>query len=667
MFKSRQVHLGILLCLLILSSCSEENKKPIFGGIQLAIVRVGTNALDLIDFTKNKNTPLDKPVVATFSVALNKDAVARAIQLKHIATGAIVPITIQYLDEDKTISVQPIQNLLPLEVYDFIISNELSGVQKETFQGYHIEFSTGAEVLSITSLKIASAEVITSNLIQNVPIENTTINITFDKVINPDFVSSSYFLVSHQGIAVPLIFSLSNENKTVTITLNQKLKDLQKYLFTISDEVQGANKEIFQSFSKKFYTTVDPTPDFPIITGDELLTLVQQQTFKYFYDFAHPASGMARERNTSGNLVTSGGSGFGIMAMIVAMERNFITRPQGLERMNKILNFLETADRFHGAWAHWMDGNTGKVIPFSPNDNGGDLVETSFLVQGLITFRQYLNPLVAEEANLIDRINVLCKAVEWNWYRQNNQNVLYWHWSPDKNWTMNLPIRGWNECLITYVLAASANPDKSIPKTVYTSGWAGGGNMINGNNFEGITLPLGYGYGGPLFFSQYSFLGLDPRALTDQYANYWTQNTSHSLINYKYCVRNPKKFVAYSEECWGLTSSDNQSGYSAHSPTNDLGVITPTAALSSFPYTPNESMTALKFFYYTLGDKLWGPYGFYDAFNVTEGWTASSYLAIDQGPIIIMIENQRTGLLWNLFMSATEVKNGLDVLGIVTN
>jgi hypothetical protein len=400
----------------------------------------------------------------------------------------------------------------------------------------------------------------------------------------------------------------------------------------------------------------------PLISDEALLTEVQKQTFKYFWDFGHPASGMARERNTSGDLVTSGGSGFGIMSLIVGIERGFITRAEGIERMDKILDFLETADRFHGAWSHWINGSNGDVIPFSASDNGGDLVETAFLVEGLITFRQYLNAGVAAEQVLINRINTLWQGVEWDWYRRSAQNVLYWHWSPNLDWVMNHQIKGWNECLITYVLAASSTTH-TIPKTVYDAGWASNGTMQNGNVYEGITLPLGPPYGGPLFFTHYSFLGLDPTSLVDTYANYSVQNTNHSLINYEYCVRNPKQFVGYSDECWGLTASDNHIGYNAHSPTNDLGVITPTAALSSFPYTPDESMKALKFFYYKMGDRLWGEYGFYDAFNLTEGWTANSYLAIDQGPIIVMIENHRTGLLWDLFMSAPEVQSGLTKLG----
>jgi hypothetical protein len=405
---------------------------------------------------------------------------------------------------------------------------------------------------------------------------------------------------------------------------------------------------------------VDSTPKLPVVPDEELLTIVQQQTFRYFWDFAHPASGMGRERNTSADLVTTGGSGFGILSLIVGMERNFITREQGLDRMGKLLNFLETADRFHGAWPHWLNGDTGNVVPFSEHDNGADLVETSFLIQGLLTFRQYLNEQTPSEKTLIDRINVLWHGVEWDWFTRGGQDMLYWHWSPGKEWVMNHEIRGYNEALITYILSAGS-PSHPVEASVYHSGWARNGGIINNKSFYGNTLPLGPDYGGPLFFAHYSFLGLDPRNLRD--ADYWTQNVNHSLINHAHAVANPRNYVGYSDADWGFTASDNAKGYAAHSPTNDLGVITPTAALSSFPYSPMQSMKALKFFYYTLGDRLWGPYGFYDAFDITEGWTAHSYLAIDQGPIIVMIENYRTGLLWNLFMSSPEVQVAMEKLG----
>jgi hypothetical protein len=329
--------------------------------------------------------------------------------------------------------------------------------------------------------------------------------------------------------------------------------------------------------------------------------------------------------------------------------------------LNKILGFLETCDRYHGVWAHWVNGSTGKTIPFSTNDNGADLVETSYMIEGLMTIRQYLDPAVAPEGSLISRIDALTNAVEYDWFTR-GQNVLYWHWSPNQGWVMNMQIKGYNEALITYIVAATSTTHP-IAAAVYHQGYASNGGMKNGNSYYGYTLPLGEPYGGPLFFTHYSYLGMDPRTLRDQYANYWEQNVNQTLINWSYCAANPKGFPGYSSSCWGLTASDNPWGYNAQSPTNDLGVITPSAAVSALPYAPVQSMDAIRFFYYTLGDRLWGDYGFYDAFAPVEDWYANSYLAIDQGPIVCMIENYRTGILWDLFMSHPQVNAGLTKLG----
>ena len=403
------------------------------------------------------------------------------------------------------------------------------------------------------------------------------------------------------------------------------------------------------------------------LTDEQLLDLVQKQTFRYFWDFAHPVSGMARERSNKSfdygdEVVTTGGTGFGVMATIVASERKFITREQAAARTKKIVDFLWKADMFHGAFPHWMNGETGKVIRFSPKDDGADLVETSFLFQGLLTARQYYTADNPIENDIRNKILWMWEGIEWNWFTQ-NQNVLYWHWSPNNDWTMNHQLKGWNECFITYVLAASS-PKFPITKRVYDDGWANSNTFFNGKKFLGITLPLGFDFGGPLFFSHYSFLGLDPRGLKDHYADYFEQNTNHTLINRAYCIENPKHYKGYGENSWGLTASDSWQGYAAHSPADDLGVITPTAALSAFPYTPEYSMKALKHFYFDLGDKIWSEYGFVDAFSEEHNWYAKSHLAIDQGPIICMIENYRSGLLWKLFMSSPDVKNGLNKLGI---
>jgi len=402
------------------------------------------------------------------------------------------------------------------------------------------------------------------------------------------------------------------------------------------------------------------------LSDSALLDIVQRQTFRYFWDFGHPVSGLARERSNEaygyGNeVVTIGGSGFGIMGMIVAVDRKWITREQAVDRMLRIINFLSKASSFHGVFPHWLNGSTGIVIPFSRKDDGGDLVETSYLFEGLLCARQYYNHETPKEHELRNKINWLWNDVEWNWYTNGGKDVLYWHWSPNNGWAMNFPIHGFNECLITYVLAACAER-YPVSADVYHKGWAKSDFFYNGKTFYGIKLPLGFDYGGPLFFSQYSFMGLNPKGLSDRYANYWEQNLNHTLINRAYCIDNPKKFKGYGENCWGLTASDNFEGYNAHSPTNDLGVISPTAALSAFPYTPKYSMQALRHFYYDLGDKIWGEYGFTDSFCESRNWYGKSYLAIDQGPIVVMIENYRTGLLWKLFMNCPEVKAGLKKL-----
>ncbi len=397
-----------------------------------------------------------------------------------------------------------------------------------------------------------------------------------------------------------------------------------------------------------------------------LLDSVQRATFRYFWDFAHPVSGLARDRSNGNNeTVTTGGSGFGVMAILVGIERGYITRQQGITRMLTILNFLtNSADRFHGAYPHWLNGTTGDVIPFSQYDDGGDLVETAFLIQGILAARQYFDQNTTDEEQIRTLITNIWEGVEWDWYRKDNGNFLYWHWSPDYGWIMNFPLQGPNETMITYLLAI-ASPTHPVPASLYHDGWASSPSHLNGNSYYGIPLYVGWPYGGPLFFVHYSFLGFDPRNKKDEYTNYFINNRNQTLINRAYCADNPQNYAGYDEDTWGLTACDGPFGYNAFSPTNDNGTIAPTAALSSMPYTPTESINAMKSFFYEYGDNLWGTYGFKDAFNLTQNWYAPSYLAIDEGPIIIMIENYRTQLLWNDFMANPEIQPMLDAIGFV--
>jgi hypothetical protein len=403
------------------------------------------------------------------------------------------------------------------------------------------------------------------------------------------------------------------------------------------------------------------------MTDEELLNMLEEATFRYFWNHGHPTSGMARERYGSENTVTTGGSGFGLMAIIVGIERGFITREEGATRILKILNFIAAkAKRYHGVWAHWINGETGETIPFSQYDDGGDLVESAFMIQGLLCVRQYFNQSNTNENVIRIVAKGLWEEVEWDWYkRYENGKTLYWHWSPNYAWQMNFPLVGWNETMITYLLAI-ASPTHSVPASLYHEGWASSSNYLNGGTFYNIPLYVGWDNGGPLFFTHYSFLGFNPHGIKDAYTNYFINNRNTTLINRAYCIANPKKFTGYNENTWGLTASDDPFGYLAHEPGgNDNGTITPTAALSAMPYTPEESMAAFKNFYFNYGEKLWGIYGFKDAFNPQNNWYAGSYLAIDQGPIIAMVENYRTGLLWNLFMSNSEIQPMLDSIGFV--
>ena len=406
---------------------------------------------------------------------------------------------------------------------------------------------------------------------------------------------------------------------------------------------------------------------FPM-NDDQLFDMEQHAAFRYFWDLAHPVSGMARERNTSGDIITTGGSGFGIMAIVAGVERGWITRDAAVNRMVQIISFLQFADRFHGVFPHWMNGNNGNVVPFSQFDDGGDLVETAFLMQGLLAARAYFDGNTDLEKALRDGITNIWEDVEWDWYRRNGSGVLYWHWSPNYAWQMNFPLRGFNEAHIVYLLAM-ASPTHAVPASLYQSGWTSSSSYKNNSIHFGYPIYTGPFGGGPMFFAHYSYLGFDPRYKKDAFCNYFIRNRNHALIQQAYSVANPENHVGYSGDCWGLTASDNPFGYLAHDiyPTNDNGTIAPTAALASMPYTPENSMAALRHFYRNTGEKLWSDFGFTDAFNRDQNWFSSSYLAIDQGPIVVMMENQRSGLFWNLFMQNPEIQPVLDAVGFVVD
>lgn len=416
------------------------------------------------------------------------------------------------------------------------------------------------------------------------------------------------------------------------------------------------------------------------MSDDELLEMVQEASFRYYWEGAEKNSGLALE-NIPGrkNMIATGASGFGIMALVVGVERGFITRGEFVNRMEKIVRFVENGDRFKGALSHFMDGPSGKVEAFfGKYDNGADLVETSFFMQGLLTAEQYLSKDNSKEKDLRDRISNIWKDVEWDWFKkEDNSPYLYWHWSPEHEWHINHKLIGWNETLITYFLAI-ASPTHGVAPKMYYSGWAGqdtiaqnyrsnwgltlkGSKYSNNTSYFGVPLEVGVGVGGPLFFTHYSFLGLDPGKMEDNYTNYFENNKDIVEINYRYCCENPGDFEGYGKKTWGLTASDGPWGYKAREAKDEMddGTIAPTGAIASFPYTPEKSMDALKHFYREYGSFLWGEYGFRDAFNLSEDWTAEIFMGLNQAPMVVMIENYRSGLIWDLFMQNENVQKAL--------
>jgi hypothetical protein len=420
-------------------------------------------------------------------------------------------------------------------------------------------------------------------------------------------------------------------------------------------------------------------------SDDELLTMVQEGCFRYYWERGHPNAGMALEILPGDeNLVALGASGFGIMALVVGTDRGFVTREQGAGRLLKIARFLKGADRFHGVWPHFLDGRTGKVIPyFGRYDDGGDLVETAFLTQGLLTARNYFNRDNPVENEIRDTITTLWRGIEWDWYRRDpTSDFLYWHWSPDHAWYIGHPLVGWNETMIVYLLAI-ASPTHAVPASMYYSGWAGqsdtavqyrrgwsrtkaGDHYANGREFYGLKLDVGEGTGGNLFFTQFSFLGFDPRGKKDRFANYFANNRNLALINRAYCADNPGHFKGYGADCWGLSAGIN-SGGGMPQPNADNGTICTSAALGVFPYTPAESMAALKHFYRDLGAQTWGIYGFHDGFNESQDWFQPVWMGLNQAQIVVMIENYRSGLAWKNFMANPEIKPALDAIGFTAD
>lgn len=553
-----------------------------------------------------------------------------------------------------------------------LTSGDIKTLNELTFQNNPLDDSSKEHTLYLDQIEFSDDT--PASPVQKMPTLTTArgyerhIDLTWPQVVDPAVRYVKVYRSSDNSRFIPVGIQIPQINRYADYVDTVGRQFWYKVTFLSNDYKES-----------EFSNTISATTK--ALSDDELLDMVQEANFRYYWEGAEPNSGLARE-NIPGrvNMIASGASGFGIMALIAGTERKFISRDEAVQRFTKIVTFLQKAERFHGAYSHFIDGPTGKVEPFfGPRDNGGDLVETSFLIQGLLAAKQYFNGPSAEEKKIRNGIESIWKKVEWSWYRRTKDNpFLLWHWSPDKDWIINHKLIGWNETMITYILAI-CSPTHGVPASMYYTGWASqseearqyrsnwgktddGSTYKNGNTYFGVPLPVGVSNGGPLFFVHYSYLGLDPHQVKDAYTDYFTNNRNIALINYRYCVENLEKHLGYGEDCWGLTASDGPWGYSANEPVahQDQGKMTPTGALASFPYTPEQSMAALKNYYRNYGHFLWGEYGFRDAFNLDEHWCSEIFMGLNQAPIVVMIENERSGLLWKLFMENSDIQKGLE-------
>ena len=398
---------------------------------------------------------------------------------------------------------------------------------------------------------------------------------------------------------------------------------------------------------------------------NQLLTEVQEAGFRYFYDYAQPVSGLSRiGTRANPDVCSSGDTGFGMFNLVVGIDRGFITRPQGISRALKILTFLTgKADRFHGAFSHLIDGSAGKALPFGHDDDGADIVETAFLMQGVLLWREYFSGTGPDEVEIRKLSDGLWRAVEWDWFatRENGQSFMRWHWSPDHGWLENDKITGFNECQIVYLLAL-ASPTHAVQPQVYWQGWQTALYATHRMQF-GIPLELGpHDFGPPLFWIQFSYLGLDPHSVRFDGKTYFEHFNDICRIEMLYGQSRSNHFEGYGS-FWGWTAGYGPDNYKEYLPGGiDDGTINPSAAISSMPYVPDASRALLFELYANHGSQCWGPFGFYDSFNLSRNWFARDYLGNDVGPLAPMIENYRTGLCWKIFMNAPEIRNALKML-----
>lgn len=398
------------------------------------------------------------------------------------------------------------------------------------------------------------------------------------------------------------------------------------------------------------------------LTTPALLDTLQYSAFKYFWLEANPVNGLIKDRSASWSPCSIASAGFGLTAICIGIDRGWVTREAGRARVLATLNTFWNGPQgtdaagtigYQGFFYHFLDMNTATRVW----DSELSSIDTALLLAGMLEARQYFDtadPLDVEVRTLVDNIY---RRVNWEFMR-NSGSALRMGWKPGTGFAGFGNWIGYNEAMIMYILALGS-PTYPVPTTCWNV-WVSGYNWATYYGQSYVVFP-------PLFGHQYSHCWIDFRYIQDPYMafrgiTYFENSRRATYAARSYCIDNPFGWVGYGENEWGLTASDDPWGYLAHGAPpaqNDNGTITPTAAASSIVFAPEIVIPTLHHFFDAYGPQLWGSYGFKDAFNRTQNWWATDVIGIDQGPIIIMIENYLTRSVWNRFMQNADIQAGL--------
>lgn len=411
------------------------------------------------------------------------------------------------------------------------------------------------------------------------------------------------------------------------------------------------------------------TPAIGPLSDDDFLELVSRTAFDFLWNEANPANGMVRDRSRENSAASVASIGMALTGYGVAADRGWITRDQARERTRTTLNFLWNAPQstapdatgYKGHFYHFLNMQTGRRA----GTNELSTIDTALLMAGVLYAAAYFDQDHPDEAFIRDTGKALYDRVDWAWASPRAPRISH-GWNPESGF-IPYDYGGYSEAMILYLLALGSTtyPVERQAWEYWMSGYRWQSDFLPGRPYVAFA---------PLFGHQYSHIWVDFRgrrdaAMRDRGIDYFENSRRATLAQVNYAAANPNRFAGYSANEWGITASDTPTGYRARGAPpayNDDGTLNPTAPGGSYPFTPEESLRALRTMYTTYGRRLWGIYGFRDAYNPTQNWFATDYIGIDQGPILLMIENYRSGSIWQRFMTRPEIQQGLTRAGFQT-